>query len=137
MGLALFERALKGPGLDLVEENVARPTGTPHGRGGADDIGDLLRGCRNPNGILSPSPGLRQRRYPGEIPKPQPRRGCVIPTQTVRPIPCRVCGETPGIRPERMITIAALWLPSPDATPLGLMTWIMVPQGSGRAATLG
>jgi len=74
------------------------------GRGGADDVGELLRGGRNPNGILSHSPGLRQRRYPGgDIPNPQPQRGYVIPTQTARPIPCRVCGETLCIRPEMFV----------------------------------
>ena len=59
----------------------------------------------NPNGILSYSPGLRQRRYPGDIPNPntQPQRGYVIPTQTARPISCRVCGETPCIRPEMFV----------------------------------
>ena len=42
----------------------------------------LLERYRNPNGILSQSPGLRGTRYPGKSSReyPQPQRGCVLPT---------------------------------------------------------
>ena len=49
-----------------------------HGQGGADDVGELLRGGRNPNGILSHSPGLRQRRYPGGGISPIPNPNGVV-----------------------------------------------------------
>ena len=87
-------------------------------------IRELFGGTWNPNGIPSHSPGLRQRRYPGndpDTPQTQPQRGCVILSATATPGKTAAAEKSSVICPDAHL--GAIISSIGSATPLGLMMW--------------
>ena len=112
-------------GYGLLVMRKCSAAGLPCSRGGDFSRRAQRPGAWNPNGIPSPSPGLRRHAAtPGRPPHP------------TRPTPTGMCSTAASSRESAVGKMAT----HPDTTPLGLMQLaVFLPQGSPSflGATLG